>query len=246
MPTIHELLKTTQRGGFGPSIEILCNAICPRNCPACNQRSFMEAFPDYEYNPNDARQFLKVLGENGINVGVVFSGGDPSRWSHLWNVLGLFRSSPNISSIRVTTSDDDPSFIIRLKTMTDRIYFSHRPDHHWSRHDPPAYMTRVNIWAAEEHVNWPSVPWDGPTVCCCRNVGIVASVMGQGVYPCVVALNMKGRGKWDDLEPVPLADYFSGKVALPPIGTYEACRWCVNNDAYRASNPLKLSTERRR
>lgn len=245
MPTIFELLNTTQRGGFGPSIEILCNAICPRSCPCCNQQSFMAAYPDYEYTLDDARQFLRALSENGIKVGVVFSGGEPSRWSFLWEVLSLFGSSPNISSIRVTTSDDDPTYIIRLKTMTDKIYFSHRPDHHWSRHNPPAYMGGVNIWSAENHVVWPTERWNGPTVCCCRNVGIIASVMGQGVYPCVVSLNMKERGHWDDLEPVSLSDYFSGKVSIPPIGTYEACRFCVNNDVYRSSNPPTYSTEKK-
>ena len=34
---------------------------------------------------------------------------------------------------------------------------------------------------------------------------------------------------------VPLADYFTGKRSFAPIGTYEACRWCVNNDNYRAT-----------
>lgn len=239
-----EILKKPARGGFGPTIEILCNAVCPRACPACNQASFMGSFPDYEYTPDDAYALIGALENNGVKIGLVFSGGEPSHWSRLWDVLTLFAGSDSVTSLRVTTSDDNEDYITRLKTKTDRIYFSHRPDHSWSRENPPAYMRGVNIWSAEEHVAWPRMRWSGPTCCCCQNVGIIAAVIGRAVYPCVVARNMSERGRWPDLEGIPVNDYFSDAVEAPEIGTFEACRWCVNNQLYRDCNPLKLSTRK--
>jgi hypothetical protein len=229
----------------GESVELIVNSKCPRSCPVCNQDAFMKSQPDYEYTPDDARAFIGVLEKYGIKVNLIISGGEPMVCRNMTEVINILRSSQNIMSIAVTTSQDNEKHILNMKSLFDLVFLSHRPDMKWGNRNRPEWLKGVEVWRADYHSIWPTEKWIGKIHCCCRDVGDRASIIGQKVQPCATGESMRLMGIWPELELIGLDDYFSGRKTFGMIGTYDACRWCVNNKNYR--NVAKcVSTEQKR
>lgn len=220
----------------GATFEIFSNAKCPRHCPHCNQQKTMTECPGYEYTAQDAEALAAVLP---VKVNLVFSGGEPAMLGvRKWRkILGTFRDSGKVGRIAVTTSDDSEKWLSFAAEQFDRVHLSHRPSMKWPLNERPAHVSRPNIavWDTDTHHPWPKERFTGLTRCCCTNVNIHAAIFGDTVCPCVLAQELALRKPDTVPGGVPLEDYFTGKRSFAPIGTYEACRWCVNNDNYRAT-----------
>lgn len=218
----------------GAWIEILVTGICPRHCPECNQAEWMKSAVSekYSYSEKDALALTETLGKYGAKVRILFSGGEPRYWKEMEEVIGTFRRSENVLEIRATTSQDDEEFIKKISELTDRIYFTRRPDMEWPN-GRPEYLAKAIVWEQMTHSVWPSEPWHGEIECCCLENGVRCSVVGQTVQACTVAENMRLMGRWSEGGPVSLDDYFSGRKAFRKMGNYDACRMCVNNRKWR-------------
>lgn len=213
-----------------PVIEILSNTLCPRKCSGCNQAAFMAAQPDYEYTPENARALVAALEKFDRYVRVCFTGGEPSIWEQLEEVVQIFNDSERISGNWVVTSDDSEQNITRLKSIFERVCLSRR---NGTVCDASAdYLRGVTVWDQREHALPRSIEPVDEIDCCCRKQGIVAALIGEDFYPCVVAESLRIEGFWDGRPKVSLEEYFS-KGFDQPIGTYDACRSCVNNLNYR-------------
>lgn len=212
-----------------PVIEILSNSVCGRDCPGCNQQPFMTANPDYEYTAEDAAALVAALESRGLYRRVCFTGGEPALWSQLENVMEVFNTSKNITGSWVVTSCADEETIKRFKQHFGRVCVSLRNDTKAQR--DAEYLRGCTIWDQTLHALPGTAKATSAVNCCCVEQGIEASLVGQKVYPCVLAASLKLSGKWDELAPVTIAEYLdSGK---PRIGVFPACSECVNNLKYR-------------
>lgn len=216
----------------GALFEIFSNGKCTRKCPCCNQQRTMADMPEYEYTAQNAERLVSVLTRN---ISLIFSGGEPSllgikEWTPILDVL---RNSGKIDRIEVTTSNDNENWIAFALKNFDKIHLSHRPSMGWSLNDRPDYLKGVEVWNTDSHCIWPVTRFSEFPKCCCTNVGVHAAIFGDTVAPCVLARELAIRKPDTVPAPIPLEDYFTGKKSFTPIGTYEACRWCVNNDRYR-------------
>ena len=216
----------------GAVFEIFSNGKCPRHCSCCNQQETMKTIPDYEYTVKNAEKLVTVLTRN---ISLIFSGGEPAllgiaKWKP---ILEVFRNSGKIDRIEVTTSNDNEKWIAFASKHFDKVHLSHRPSMNWTLDNRPDYLLNVEVWDTDTHCVWPEKRWTGVPQCCCQNVGVHAAIFGDTVAPCVLARELEIRKPGSLPIAVPLEDYFTGRKAFPPIGSYEACRWCVNNDRYR-------------
>lgn len=218
----------------GAVFEVFSNARCPRNCPHCNQLQTMKSDPDREYTAADAEALVEVLP---FSISLIFSGGEPSKlgpgkWAE---ILGILRDSGKVGRISVTTSDDSEKWIRFASEQFDHIYLSHRSSMKWAKENRPEYLCdpEIEVWGSEVHSVWPAERFEGQTRCCCSDVGVHAAIFGTEVFPCILARELGIRRPELATRSIPLADYFAGKRSFPPIGLYEACRWCVNNSFYR-------------
>lgn len=229
----------------GSTFEIYTNSKCPRRCQHCNQHHTMRAHPEFEYTPEDAQALVDALTEP---INLVFSGGEPAlipfkTWD---SILDALNSSEQVRALSVTTSDDTEEWLSYATERFNRIHLSHRPSMDWTLDQPPlrVVQSRAHVWNTDFHHPWPEERQEGVTRCCCTNVKIHAAIFGQEVRPCILGLELLHRGHQFPNRSIPLADYFSGKAAFTPIGLYEACRWCVNNDEYRRGAPRVLTAKR--
>lgn len=215
-----------------PVIEILSNCRCPNQCPGCNQREFMTENPDYEFTPEDAKALVDALEKYDRSVRVCFTGGEPALWGCAEEVMAIFNASDRITGNWVVTSRPEEEHILRLKSIFDKVFLSKRTATAGVIDSCPLWLSDVTVWDQTLHALPLSVPDVKKVDCCCAAQGIVASLIGQTVYPCVVAKSLQIAGRWPELVGVSLESYFTS--GLPqPIGSAKACLGCANNIAYR-------------
>lgn len=212
-------------------IEILTNTTCPRRCPACNQDKFMKACPEYEYTEQDAVAFLTALERSSKAVTLAFSGGEPARWSKMDKVMSLFRAHPQVIGSWVVTSETSKESIRMFRQWFDGINISQRNDTASLIDSRPVYLRDATVYDLRSHSLFPKSPLYGNVNCCCASQGIRAAIIGSTVYPCIVAESLRLSGYWPDmnLHVRSLNDFFDYVHTLRPLGTYDACRFCVNN-----------------
>lgn len=216
-----------------PVLEILSNTACPRRCEGCNQREFMAMRPNYEYTADDAKALLAALEKADFYARVCLTGGEPALWSEAENVSSIFRSSKRITGMWVVSSDPTERTILRLKDLFGTVCLSKRNNTSSLIDSRPAWLEDVTVWDQREHAIPDSVPSVAAVECCCKGQGIRAALIGQTVYPCVLAESLSIAGKWSDCPRLSLDSYFQNDGFLKEIGTYDVCRTCVNNLCYR-------------
>ena len=220
-----------------PKFDLITNAFCPRKCPGCNQHHFMTENPEYSYGLENAKKLVKSLKNYG-KIDLCLSGGEPAFWKDLEEVVDYFRESGVIGKIQIATSQYDQKNISRFKDHSDRLCISVRSEisdwitgNKWSALAPD-YIRDCRIWDQREHVTGPGKKLVTEIDCCCMSQGIVAAIIGDEVFPCVVAKDMRIQGK-SNIDPVQVEEYFSGVKIIPAIGSYVMCRNCTNNLKYR-------------
>jgi len=214
-------------------IEILCNCRCGRRCPGCNQSPFMNDQPDYEYTAEDAQALVSKLEQAGEYRSVCFTGGEPMLWKCRKEVADVFKASPNIIEMWVVTSNADEASINELKGLFGKVCLSKRMNTAELIDSKPAYLSDVTIWNQTEHAIPGTAPPADKVNCCCKGQGIRASIIGQTVYPCVLAKSMELAGDWDKAPTLTLDEYIVNGFDVE-IGGYEACKKCLNNLYYRS------------
>ncbi len=215
-----------------PAIEIISNCVCPNHCPGCNQAEFMAAEPDYEYTSEDAEALVACLEKYDVYRRVCFTGGEPAFWSKAKDVMKVFNDSKRITGNWVVTSRPEEEYITDLKKSFGKIFLSKRNDTEKLIESRPVWLDGVTVWDQRLHALPNSTNSVKSVNCCCMGQGIVAAVIGQTVYPCVMARSLQLAGRWPELVGVPLDEYFQSGLQQP-IGTVNACYTCVNNLYFR-------------
>ena len=217
------------------TIEILTNTECKRGCPQCNQIAWRLVENGYKYTPENAENLVTVLKKYNKKYDVVMSGGEPTLNKDLPQICKILKNSGVIQTISITSSSLSPMFK-KLWAYIDNLYFSWRNDRNPDDCLPYTFREhrdKIHFWNSKYHVLFPKEPYTGSGYCCCTHVGVFCAIRGDEVFPCTLALNHSYTLAWTGLEPYTLEEYFSGIKKYPPIGTYDACKWCVNNQGYR-------------
>ena len=187
----------------------------------------MEQNRDYQYTPADAEYLVNALTGYGIDVNLMFSGGEPKYWKHMQEVMTIFKQCEHVKYTQIYSSQFDEENIVNLTSNFDAVFLSVRNDSACYLDNAPPYMRNCHLIDQRKHriVTGETRRID----CCCMDSGVTACVIGQSVYPCTTAAELSATGQWWCVKPITLDAYFSGRQSFPPIGSYRLCSVCPNN-----------------
>ena len=97
---------------------------CNLNCPHCNQKYVMDGLGEYEISLEELDHIIASCQERNIHFHTIeFTGGEPSKWSHLEEGLKRLKDSGIADHLTLITNGNDAQRISSLATEYCDWYF---------------------------------------------------------------------------------------------------------------------------